>query len=113
MKTFLYSFLAATLLLTACDEADIAKSTPSCIRQKAINLERETVCEEGAYVKEYSFQGKLVYVFNPGNCIADASFEVADEQCNTLGYLGGFSGGYDINGEPFANAQFKRTIWEQ
>ncbi|GAB3226992.1 hypothetical protein GCM10027346_09850 [Hymenobacter seoulensis] len=113
MKTSFYSFLAAALLLTACDETDISKNTPSCIRQKTINLERDTPCEEGASVKEYIFQGKSVYVFNPGSCIADASFEVADEQCNTLGYLGGFSGGSTINGEPFSKAEFKRTIWEQ
>ncbi|WP_139923771.1 hypothetical protein [Hymenobacter sp. DG01] len=113
MKKALYPMLAAALFLSACDEADIEKGTPSCIRQKTINLERDTPCDEGAYVKEYFFQGKTVYMFDSGNCIADGSAEVTDADCNTLGYLGGFGGNGKINGEDFRSAEYKRTIWEQ
>ncbi|UOQ76403.1 hypothetical protein MUN84_17870 [Hymenobacter sp. 5516J-16] len=113
MKKTFYLLLAPALLCTACDETDIEKGTPSCIRQKTINLERESPCEEGAYVKEYLFQGKTVFVFEPGNCIADGSAEVVDEGCNRLGYLGGFIGNTRINGQDFSTAEFKRTIWEK
>lgn len=113
MKKAFYPVLAAGLFLSACDEADIEKNTPSCIRQKAINLSRETPCEEGAAVKEYLFQGRTVYVLSAGSCIADGSDEVVDANCNRLGYLGGFGGNTSINGESFAKAEFRRTIWQQ
>ncbi|GGG35986.1 DUF6970 domain-containing protein [Hymenobacter glacieicola] len=113
MKKALGTMLAATFSLVACDEIDMEKDTPSCIRQKTINLERDTPCEEGAYVKQYLFQGRIVYVFAPGNCIADGSAEVLDEECNRLGSLGGFVGNTRINGQEFSTAEFKRTIWEK
>ncbi|RPD45313.1 hypothetical protein DNI29_18170 [Hymenobacter sediminis] len=114
MKKALYPMLAADLFLSACDETDIAKGTPSCIRQSVINLERESVCDDGVSVNEYFFQGKTVYVFNPGNCIADGSSEVLDADCNRLGFLGGFGGNTVNDGQVFfSTAEFRRTIWEK
>ncbi|MBX0290621.1 hypothetical protein K3G63_09245 [Hymenobacter sp. HSC-4F20] len=113
MRKIVYPLAAFALLLSACDEIDIEKETPDCIRQKAINLSRETPCDEGAFVKEYLFQGRTVYVLSSGHCIADGSDEVVDENCNQLGYLGGFVGTTTINGESFAKAEFRRTIWQQ
>ncbi|SNR82833.1 DUF6970 domain-containing protein [Hymenobacter mucosus] len=115
MKTT-YSLLLATSLLftfTACDKTDVAKGTPSCIRQRINKVEEESPCKEGASVREYFFQGKTVYLFIPGSCIADASSEVLDEDCNTVGYLGGLWGNTQVNGLDFSTAEFKRTIWEQ
>lgn len=53
-----------------------------------------------------------VYVFNIGNtCGADMSSDVIDAECNNLGYLGGFDGNWEINGEDFSNAIFVKTVW--
>lgn len=116
MKKALYPVLAATLCLSACDEADIEKGTPSCVRQKIINLARNSSdCEEGgASVLEYTFQGRTVYSFNPNNCSVSGA-AITDENCNTLGYIGGrgFVVNLKINGELFSNAEYKRTIWKQ
>ncbi|RPD45312.1 hypothetical protein DNI29_18165 [Hymenobacter sediminis] len=102
-------------MLSACDETDIEKGTPSCVRQKIINLARISTCKEGgASVLEYTFQGQTVYSFNPDKCAVSGA-EITDENCNTLGYIGGrgFVVNLKINGEPFSNAKYKRTIWEQ
>ncbi|WP_139923769.1 hypothetical protein [Hymenobacter sp. DG01] len=115
MQKTLYLILVATLTLAACDEADIEKGTPSCVRQKTINLARASTCQEGgASVVEYTFQGQTVYSFNPGQCSVVGA-EITDGNCNTLGYIGGrgFVVNLKINGELFSNAVYKRTIWEQ
>jgi hypothetical protein len=68
-------------------------------------------CPTGANVKEYLFQNSTVYVFDPGNCMADMTSEVINSDCQTLGYLGGFAGNILINSEDFSNATFLRTVW--
>ena len=67
---------------------------------------------ENASVKEYSFQGKLVYVFDSGSAIVDGAAEVYDADCNLLGYLGGLIGNNKINGVEFhSTAKYKKTLW--
>jgi hypothetical protein len=39
--------------------------------------------------------------------------EVLDENCNSLGFLGGIAGNTKINGEDFNNAKLKRTVWSK
>jgi len=68
-------------------------------------------------VKEYEFQGKLVYAFEPDTRkIADGSTTIKDGNCNTLCNVGGF-GGMAINqcngGNFFKESVYKRTIWEK
>lgn len=58
-------------------------------------------------------QGKTVYVFDPGNCGADMTSEVIDSDCNSLGFLGGISGNFEINGGDFSDAIFQITTWEK
>jgi hypothetical protein len=53
-----------------------------------------------------------VYLFDPGLCGGDFPSYVLDGQCDTLGFLGGFPGFTEINGQPFAaNAQFQSRLW--
>ena len=66
----------------------------------------------GANVKQYEFQAKRVYVFDPGSCGADMTSEVFDENCNSIGFLGGITGNTKINGEDFNSAKYKSTIWQ-
>lgn len=118
MKRTIYSLLLITAGLTACDDLDIAKDTPACVHTEVEELAKQAPCKTdahtiGASVKEYQFQNQTVYVVSSGNCIADGSAEVISENCQTLGFLGGFVGNTTINGESFTKAEFKRTIWEQ
>ena len=89
-----------------------AEETPSCIT-KAIESFSKGTCEKGINVKEYTFQGISVYVFDPGNCGNDMTSEVFDKNCKSLGYLGGFTGNVKINGEDFSHAIFMKTVWEK
>ena len=69
------------------------------------------ICEHGANVKEYIFQGQTVFVFDIGYCGADLSSGVVDNNCNLIGTLGGFLGNTKINGEEFSYAKYVRTVW--
>ncbi|WP_303310805.1 hypothetical protein [Hymenobacter sp. BT730] len=112
MKKILYCLIGAAFVFTACEKVDIVKDAPKCMKQKAVDL-AQSPCESDVNIKEYLFQNKLVYVLNTGNCIADASAEVIDANCNSLGFLGGFGGSTKINGEDFSKAEYKRTVWEK
>jgi hypothetical protein len=103
--------LISLLALIACRHLDVPEKAPACIERKIAAFLPET-CEEGASVKEYLFQNRKVYVFDHGTCGADMTSEVADERCNTLGYLGGITGNTQINGEEFSHATLVRTIWK-
>ena len=104
----LFFSLIALSLISACKKES---KTPSCIENKIEEFKFIISCNNGANVKEYEFQKKRVFVFNPGNCGADMTSEVLDENCTILGYLGGIAGNSKINGEDFNNAQLKQTIW--
>lgn len=98
-------------MVVACNKDDIAKGTPKCIKNDIKDFEK-SACDKGANVKKYIYQSKDVYVFYPGTCGADMTSEVLDEDCNSLGYLGGLTGNTTINGGDFGNATYKETVWE-
>ncbi len=80
--------------------------------QNRIDNFGQEICPTTANVKRYKFQGNETYVIFPGTCGADLTDEVLDANCVTIGYLGGFGGGTDINGEDFyANATLEETVW--
>lgn len=95
-------------LLMACKKES---KTPDCIDKKIEEFKFYISCSIGSNVKEYQFQSKRVFVFDPGTCGADMTSEVIDENCNSLGYLGGIAGNTKINGEDFSNARLTRTLW--
>ncbi len=68
------------------------------------------VCDKGATVNEYTFIGQKVYAFDQGTCIADGQTEIADSNCNTLGYLGGLMGSTKINGRIFYRCLHKNSL---
>lgn len=112
MKNYLFAMLFGALVLSSCNKLDIEKGTPKCIENKIKDFDKNQACQNGASVKKYTFQGKTVYVFDPGTCGADMAAEVIDSDCNSLGFLGGISGNTEINGENFSNAIFQSTTWE-
>mgnify|MGYP000076591706 CR=1 FL=1 len=61
----------------------------------------------------YDFLGEKVYVFDPGTCGADMTSEVIDEDCNSLGFLGGIAGNVEINGANFSEAIARKIIWKR
>lgn len=110
MKLSFLIFGTLALFLSSCGKQKIE---PPCIQDQVIDFQDGNACNEGASVKEYKFQGELVYAFDPGICGADRTTEVVDYQCNTIGFLGGFAGNTAINGENFyQKAKFERTLFE-
>jgi hypothetical protein len=104
-------FLAMLLLLSSCDAFDVI--IPAIIQTKITAFNTSSVCSD-AKVDEYFFQGKTVYVFDPGTCGADMTSEVMDADATTLGYLGGFAGNTKINGEEFSPAAvFIKNVWKK
>ena len=107
--------LISYLLLSGCNahkSTGKTDETPVCIT-KAIGTFSKTDCAKGVNVKEYTFQGIKVFVFDPGTCGNDMTSEVLDENCKNLGYLGGFTGNVKINGEDFSHAILVKTVWEK
>jgi hypothetical protein len=102
-----FTFLS---FLLACKKE---QKTPACIENKIEAFKNIISCNIGSNVKEYDFQSKRVFVFDPGNCGADMTSEVFDEQCNSIGFLGGITGNNKINGEDFSKAKLKQTLWSR
>ena len=112
MKKVLVLFIIGLVALTACEKEDYGLG--ECLDQKITDFKNDVnTCSEGADVKEYEFLGKKVYVFNPGICGADFFSEVIDEDCNSLGNLGGIAGNSVISGTDFSEAVYKRVIWRR
>ena len=112
MKSTIIGILVLGLaLLLSCNKDK--KETPKCIWNKISDFDESFDWEE-AKVDKYTFQGKTVYVFDPGVCSqADMASEVLNQECESICYLGGQSGNQTINGENFSNAHFEETIWEK
>jgi hypothetical protein len=111
MKRILVFSIFTIISLFGCKKDNTDPEIPFCIETKINEFSLET-CDNGANVKEYLFQNKTVYVFDPGTCGADLTSEVIDAECTTLGFLGGFAGNIVINGEIFDNAVFVKTLRE-
>jgi hypothetical protein len=111
MKTLNLLIVLSFFLLTACEKID--KDAPDCIKDLIKNHKNEMfLCETGASVKQYSFLGDYVYVFDPGNCGADMMAPVYSSDCEYLGGLGGFIGNIIISGVRFdQNSTYIKTIW--
>jgi hypothetical protein len=111
MKTLNLLIFLSFFLFTACEK--IEKDAPSCIKDLIRNHKKVVLlCETGASVKQYSFQGDYVYVFDPGNCGADMNAPVYSSNCEYLGGLGGFTGNLLIKGVRFdQNSTYIKTIW--
>ena len=111
MKTIFSGLLIGCLLMAGCRKAGDDGSVMSQCLESKIEVFSNNSCDTGAKVSEYSFQGKMVFVFDPGSCGADLTSEVMDSDCNTLGFLGGLIGNTKINGKEFSTATFVKTIW--
>lgn len=112
-RTFALLALSTVFAFSACKKEQCGfGDLPECISDRINNGDNELFCDD-ANVKEFQFQQKTVYVFDPGTCGADFTSNVLDTDCNSLGFLGGLHGNTKINGEEFSNAVFVRTVWEK
>ena len=107
--------LTVVLLSAGCAKTNLNPEGDSdCIVAKIEAYKAsKTPCESGKNIYRYDFQGKYVYVFNPGNCGADMMSDVYDDQCNLICGLGGIAGNTICNNEEFStNATNEILIWE-
>ena len=96
----------------SCQKRNVETPPPSCIKERILAFEK-TVCDKGAKVYEYQFQGKRVYVFDVGFCDADQSAKVINQDCQEIGFIGGINGNQDVNGSNFAHAQRTAVVWSK
>ena len=102
-------------MFNSCQKTDVpAYENPDCMNKKIIEYKHSKVpCETGKSIYRYTFQGKYVFVFNPGDCGADMMSEVFDEECTLICGLGGIAGNLTCNGENFWDGATDETlIWE-
>lgn len=113
MNSYFISLMLFTLLSMSCQHIETQSDVPNCIKEKIqIFADGDPLCDKGASVTRYNFQGQYVYVFDPGNCIADGMAEVYDEQCKLICGLGGIAGFTTCNGEDFSqNATNPVVVW--
>jgi hypothetical protein len=113
MKKLIFLLFIITQL--SCEKIELSDGTPECITNSIKkSIKNSFSCKDKKdKVDEYSFQGRLVYVFYFGQCGNDIPYEVVDSECEVIGSLGGFTGNDQINGESFSNAKFVRTVWEK
>lgn len=68
----------------------------------------------GATVTKYSFNGREVYAYAEGNCIADGSIVITDKDCNEICFLGGIAGLQECEGQLFfQNARLIEVLYEE
>lgn len=108
IKVLFFSIVAAV----DCEDLDLPKDTSRCIKKRIRKFARTASCDLGAEVESVYFQGKVVYIFNPGNCGADMSTLVVDSDCHEVCSLGGFTGNVVCNGDSlYKEATNRQVVW--
>ncbi len=111
MRTLLLLFATPIILVSCTKKAAPTASLSPCLDTSIATWSKDTPCDD-AYVAEYIFQGKTVFVLHHGTCGADMTDAVLDKNCQLLGNLGGITGNMKINGEPFSNAHSQKIVWK-
>ena len=113
MKLNLFNTLLILIVFTSCTNyVGDTHEISVCLTEKIMEFDNEAPCPDVS-VSQYIFQGKVVYTFDPGTCGADMSSNVLNEDCVSIGYLGGFPGNTTVNGEDFSKAVFVKIIWKK
>lgn len=100
------------IALFGCNNEEIDTTIPRCISNLINEFENTALCDDSK-VDQYLFQNQIVYVFDHGSCGADMQVAVVDNNCNTIGALGGIAGNLEINNESFTNAVFIKTVYSK
>ncbi len=107
MKKLILLSIFLVLAATACQPGPTA-----CMAEKIEAFKQSGPCTDGRAINTYKFNGEVVYVFDPGYCLADGGSEVVNQDCQTLGYLGGIMGNRTIQGKNFDEAKHLALIWK-
>ncbi len=111
MKAFRLFLIISAFIFAGCEKTD--SDCPDCIKHSIRDFARSHICNSGAKVGKYLFQGNYVYVFSPGTCGADMGAAVYNENCEEIGFLGGIAGNRIINNVDFYQvAVFQKKVWE-
>ena len=104
--SFIILFAVSIISFSSCTKAEL----PQCLEELLTLI--DLTCADSK-IDAYKFQGKTVYVldFQPSTCFFDGQSEVVDEDCNSLGFLGGLIGNTTINDEEFSEAKFLDQVW--
>lgn len=107
-----YLLILLSPLLLAGDCTKKTTEIPSCVQLKINQIKAVPVWSPPAEVNEYTYQGKLVYLFSADCC--DMFNEVYDEKCNYIcAPTGGITGNGDGKCTDFkSTAKFERLIWK-
>lgn len=111
MKNSIWVLLIIVGFILSCEDTGPINNVSKCIDSKIEMNPPDCGEEVETTVDEYLFQDELVYVFEYSQCCCDYQSPVLNSSCDTLGFLHGFIGNFDINGESFENAVFQRTVW--
>ena len=112
MKKDKLFYILTLLPFLGCTDTNIGLEAPKCLESRIETFNQSSHCDDSS-VQEFMFQGKKVYVFDPGTCGNDMQSAVYDANCNSLGALGGIAGETSINGVDFpSNSEYIRTVWE-
>jgi hypothetical protein len=114
MKIKIVIGLIIIVFFNSCERLNLKEDVPDCIKDKVKEFSKsDKICEQGASVYRYIFQGEYVYLFEPGNCRSEPIAQVFDEKCNFLCDLGGFMGNLICKDVLFfENVKDKTLIWE-
>ena len=107
MKSIFLATLCFVIFASSCE-----KTASECVQNKIDDFKRSNTCPK-ANVKQYLFQGRTVYAFDPGPCGADMITKIIEADCTILGSLGGYFGNTKINGAEFSEASLVKTIWQK
>lgn len=106
-----YLVIGALLFGAIACTKEKENAVSECIQERLKIFDEFESCEN-AMVLRYKFQNMDVYTFDRGDCSYVDSVEVYDEDCNLMGYLGGYLNNTSINGANFyGSADLQSTIW--
>ncbi len=108
-KIILFSAIALFLSAMGGCEKEEENKYPTCMQEyiDTYIANNPTPPTNPALIEKYSYNGKIVYVFDRPYII-DAGFAVVDEDCNIICGGGGISGKNDCKFE----LKYIETVWK-
>lgn len=97
--------------VSSCEEVEVEKEVPACIKRKIRKIKREDVQNPPAKVWEWKVDGKIYYFISSGCC--DQPNYLYNDNCDEVcAPDGGFSGAGDGNCPEFNGPVEQTLVWE-
>lgn len=112
MKNVLYLIIIVVLVTSGCNDEDILKEVPNCIKNKIEEIKEQDVWSPPAKIYRYQYNGETVY-YLPSRC-CDIMSTLYDENCSQIcSPDGGIAGNGDgLCPDFFTSRTDERLIWE-